>query len=202
MSIVMVVLLGFAAWSSYNILTLKPGEQAVTTAGITVSKPTNAVIDARIDGSGYLRISYQDGSTREVGYIQGYDGSQGSQGFPGADGEDGKDGKTPIKGVDYSDGEDGYTPIKGIDYFDGTDGKTPIKGIDYFDGLNGAVGSQGISGANGDPTDISCVTRTTNSIDTEYTAWKYVKEPITAYRDIFKHPTWLKGSDCVDLRAT
>lgn len=216
----------FSGFSVYRMLTLQPGEKTVTTAGITVEKPVNSVVDAKIDDKGILRISYQDGSTREVGYVLGFNGEQGEQGPPPTQAQialavanycgDGRcDAKNPTAEQvatavsNYCSINNGCRGANGNDGSNGQNGQnaTPeqiMTAVTNYcsDGrCKGETGATGATGANGRTTVMSCVIRTTNSLPTQYVAWKYTDENDSAYRDLYKLPTWSEGSSCVDLRG-
>lgn len=65
---------------AFRTFTLEPGQEVVAPGGITVAKPTNNIIDATLNANGYLIVKYEDGSTREVGYIVGQKGEKGDSG--------------------------------------------------------------------------------------------------------------------------
>ena len=66
LAIVVGMLLIFSIYSGYRMLTLQPGDKTVTTAGITVEKPQNNVVDVKVDDEGFLKITYTDGTVRDV----------------------------------------------------------------------------------------------------------------------------------------
>ncbi|MDI9934676.1 hypothetical protein QM806_04305 [Rhodococcus sp. IEGM 1351] len=66
--------------------------------------------------------------------------------------------------------------------------------------IKGDTGEAGPQGPAGETTVLSCVTRTSNGVATNYIAWKYVKESVSLYRDLYKLPVWAEASNCIDLR--
>lgn len=67
-------------------------------------------------------------------------------------------------------------------------------------GATGATGVAGSNGTNGLTPEIACVIRTTNSLATRYVAWKYTTEANTAWRDLYKLPTWAECTNPIDPR--
>lgn len=59
---------------------LKPGQQVVVPGGATIAKPSNNIVDANLNSDGFLIIKYEDGSTRQIGYIVGKNGENGKDG--------------------------------------------------------------------------------------------------------------------------
>ena len=56
----------FSAFTAYRTFNLSPGEEVVTSGGITVAKPTNNIKDARLNDRGFLVVEYEDGTIHEV----------------------------------------------------------------------------------------------------------------------------------------
>lgn len=192
-------------------------ETPVTTS-IAVSKPDapREVSTIITDASGYLIITYSDGSTQNAGRVKG---------------DKGVDGQVPTSAqmaaaiLDYClNGTcDAKAPTQGdilsaigvycqTNTCRGKDAKpvTPeqiaVAVTNYCAdgrcvGATGATGLNGTNGKNADPTMISCVIRKTNNVDTRYVAWKYTLEPVTAYRDIYKLPSWSECNQPIDLRS-
>ena len=73
------ILLGFifSTITAVRTFTLKPGEETVISGGTTVKKPTNNIVDASLTDDGYLLVKYEDGTTKQVGYILGEKGDKG-----------------------------------------------------------------------------------------------------------------------------
>lgn len=73
------ILLGFifSTITAVRTFTLKPGEETVISGGTTVKKPTNNIVDASLSDDGYLIVKYEDGTTKQVGYILGEKGDKG-----------------------------------------------------------------------------------------------------------------------------
>lgn len=69
------------------------------------------------------------------------------------------------------------------------------------DGPQGApgVGEVGPTGPQGRAPVLSCVTRTLNNTPVNYIAWRYEDEADTAYRNLYRVPTWAQAEGCVDL---
>lgn len=215
----MLLALIFVGYTSYRVVTLQPGEQQITSAG-TVAKPSNNVKDASVTDDGYLLLTYEDGTQRKVGNVVGVQGASGSAGSSPTQAEialailnycgDGRcDAKSPST-EQVANAVLNYCTVRGSCVgANGADGAsvTTAQVMDAvaqycIDGrCNGPQGVQGVAGVNGRATVMSCVVRTTNTLDTQYVAWKYNDEAYTAYRDLYKLPTWAQGSDCVDLRS-
>lgn len=227
LAILLVLSLAFVAWTGWRIFTQEAGQETVTSGGLTVAKPTNNVKDATIDKDGNLTFVYEDGSSRVVGNIVGVQGPQGNTGNRGpaptqaeialaivnycADGR--CDAKKPsadqvataVYNYCSTGACKGATGDTGSAGANATAEQVMAAVTQYCaDGrCRGPQGAQGVSGQNGingRTTVMSCVIRTTNSLATQYVAWKYEDEANTAYRDLYKLPTWAQGSDCVDLR--
>lgn len=80
MFVLVTVALLLSSIIAFKTFTLEPGQEVVAPGGITVAKPTNNIIDATLNSNGYLIVKYEDGSTREVGYIVGQKGEKGDSG--------------------------------------------------------------------------------------------------------------------------
>lgn len=219
-SVLVILSLFFSGFSVYRMLTLQPGEKTITTAGITVEKPINSVVDAKIDDKGILRITYQDGTSREVGYVLGFNGEQGEQGPPPTQAQislavanycsDGRcDAKNP-SAEQVATAVSNYCSInngcRGSNGSDGSSGQnaTPeqiMTAVTNYCSDGRCKGDTGATGATGRTTVMSCVIRTTTGVNTQYVAWKYTDEEDVAYRDLYKLPVWSEGSSCVDLRG-
>ncbi len=69
-------------------------------------------------------------------------------------------------------------------------------------GVQGLTGASGTNGANGENPVLACVIRSNPApltTTTKYLDWKYPTEPDTAYRDLYKLPTWAECTTPVDL---
>lgn len=218
------LLLGFifVGYTSWRILTQKPGESTVTSGGITVAKPSNNVKDATIGDDGYLTLIYEDGTERRVGAVVGLQGQPGNQGEPGRSPtqaeialavinycSDGKcDAKSPTADQvatavfnycttrNSCKGDTGATGAAGASV---TTDQVMAAVTQYCsDGrCVGPTGSAGTPGADGKSAVMACVTRD----DGSYVAWKYETEANAAYRNLYKIPPFGNGSDCIDLRS-
>ena len=219
----------FSAGTAYRTFNLSPGEEVVTSGGITVAKPTNNIKDARLNDRGFLVVEYEDGTTREVGYIVGPRGESGSSIAPTeaqvaaavvsycttngrCDPRSPSAEQVAIAVSDYCStrnnctGPTGATGSNGANGQDGQSATTEqiMLAVQNYcaDGrCTGPTGSQGLPGANGQDPVMSCVIREANGIDRQYVAWRYAVEPDTAYKDLYLLPVWAQGSNCVDLTA-
>lgn len=225
LSVLMLLALIFVGYTSYRVITLQPGEQQVTPAG-TIAKPSNNVKDAIITDDGKLLLTYEDGTQRTVGDVSGVQGLQGEAG-PGPSqaeiaiavanycGGGRCDAKAPtadqVATAVYNycssrndcKGATGDAGATGADGANATNEQIMAAVQQYCSSgrCTGPQGAQGVAGADGKSTVMSCVIRETNSLPTQYVAWKYETEPNSAYRDLYKLPAWAQGSDCVDLRG-
>lgn len=214
LAILLLLSLLFVGYTSWRIVTQKPGESTVTSGGITVAKPSNNVKDATIDTNGDLVLKYEDGTERRVGNILGATGSTGpaptqpeiALAVVNYCAEGRCDAKNPsteqVAAAVYSYCSAGA--CKGERGADGSSATTEqvMAAVSQYclDGrCTGPQGVQGVSGSNGLNPVMSCVSRTTNRQPTQYVAWKYQTEENTAYRDLYKLPTWVQGTDCVAL---
>lgn len=218
------LLLGFifVGYTSWRILTQKPGESTVTSGGLTVSKPSNNVKDASISDDGYLVLVYEDGTERRVGNILGLPGSQGA---PGENGRSPSQAEIALAVVNYcADGRcDAKQPTADqvatavysyCSIRNSCKGETGATGASVTTdqimaavtqycndgrciGPTGAQGVAGAPGADGKSAVMACVTRDNGS----YVAWKYETEPNSAYRDLYEIPKLSTGSNCIDLRV-
>lgn len=219
----------FSAFTAYRSLNLSPGEEVVTSGGITVAKPTNNIKDARLNDKGFLVVEYEDGTTREVGYIIGPRGESGSSVAP-------TEAQIAAAVLDYCTTNGRCNPrspsaeqvaIAVSDYCStrnacagptGATGNTGSQGQNATSeqvmlavqnycadgrctGPSGPAGIAGTNGTNGQDPVLSCVIREVNGIDRQYVAWRYSSEPNSAYKDLYILPVWAQGSDCVDLTA-
>lgn len=218
------LLLGFifVGYTSWRILTQKPGESTITSGGIEVVKPSNNVKDATISSDGYLVLVYEDGTERRVGNIIGSPGAQGEQ---GATGRSPSQTEIALAVVNYcADGRcDAKAPTAdqvATAVFSYCNSRNTCKGETGAAGASvttdqvmaavtqycndgrcvGPQGTQGIAGAagaDGRSSVMACVTRD----DGDYVAWKYDTEANNAYRNLYKIPPFAGGSECIDLRS-
>lgn len=68
-------------------------------------------------------------------------------------------------------------------------------------GDTGAVGPAGAIGPRGEGTDLGCVIRQVNGSQVKYISWKYISEPTSAYRDLYKLPTWAECTNPIMIGA-
>lgn len=134
-------------------------------------------------------------SAYEIAQDNGFKGSQldwlaSLIGAIGATGATGANGTNGAKGDTGDAGASAYT-LAVMNGFDGT----------QQEWLASLKGADGAPGANGRTPFMSCVIRTTNSLPTQYIAWKYTDEEDSAYRDLYQLPAWAQGQNCVDLRS-
>lgn len=113
------------------------------------------IAEALINDKGELVLTYTDGTTANLGTVQGAQGPKGDKGDTGAQGPAGKDGQDGVNGTDGTDGKDGAQGPKG-DKGDtgaqgpaGKDGQDGTNGTDGVDGNDGVDGETGAAGANG-----------------------------------------------------
>jgi len=204
--ILMLVIVGFLGWLTYaNNTTIDQlqSEGKDYNVGLTTVSPSNGK-----DGD----------SAYDIAVKNGFKGNQtdwlislvvapikGDQGDPGltayqvaqASGYQGSviDWLISLQGAPGANGADAIVTADQLNLaianycFDGR-----CKGVD---GLNGTNGTNGL---NGDNAVMACVTRSTNSIDTHYIAWKLSAEPDTSYRDLYKLPVWAECSNPINLK--
>ena len=89
------------------------------------------IISSAIDEQGHLIVTYEDGTTADLGLVVGANGK---------DGVDGKDGKDGVNGKDGVDGKDGK---------DGANGQDGAQGPQGPAGEQGPAGPQGPQGPQG-----------------------------------------------------
>ena len=111
-----------------------------TSSNITITTSHGGIAKSEINENGELVVTYDDGTSENLGVVKGQDGKDGKDGANGQDGKDGVDGKDGKDGVDGKDGKDGV---------DGKDGKDGVNGKDGADGQDGAPGAQGEKGETG-----------------------------------------------------
>lgn len=206
--------LAFSIITAVRTFNLEPGQEITTSGGIVVAKPSNNIVDATLREDGYLVVQFEDGTTKEVGYIVGRNGSDGQTISPTqaqialavADycTSTGKcDAKNPtpeqvaVAVADYCTTHNQCVGSNGTNGQDATTEQVMAAVTDYcFDGrCKGPQGDQGITGANGQDPVISCVIRE----DAQYVAWKYIAEEDSLYRNLYKLPVGTDGSSCINL---
>ncbi len=113
---------------------------------------------------------------------QGEAGVAGKDGTSGAAGRDGRDA-APVTDAQIQQQVTAYCAEFGCT------------------GPAGADGEDGLPGESGRTPVIACVLRSGGLVDTQYVAWRYEDEPVTAFRDIYQVPTLAPCSEPVDLRG-
>lgn len=121
---------------------------------------------------------------------------------PGADGRDGLPGPKGDKGDQGERGSSGHKGVKGEPGINGIDGgigeRGPI-GPAGPAGQPGIAGPAGANGTNGRTPFLGCVKRTVNNVTVIVIAWKYTDEADSAYRDLYRVPTWAQAEGCVHV---
>ena len=144
-------------------------------------KDGRSVTGFEINDDNELIVSYSDGTSQNLGSIQGPKGDKGDKGDTGAAGKDGADGQDGVDGKNgrgianlevngdgeliatYTDGEtqnlgrvvgaDGQDGTNGVDGKDGQDGKDGRDGEKGDKGDTGSTGKDGVQGPKGDKGD-------------------------------------------------
>ena len=225
--IMIVLAFAFSTYTAYRTFTLKPGQQVVTSGGITVAKPTNGIVDATLRDDGYLVVKFEDGTTKTIGYVVGKQGEKGDSVSQSqaqiavavtqyCSDNNRCDAKSPSPEqvaaavTSYCSARNDCTGQTGAAGTNGTNGQNAtaeqvMAAVQTYcsDGrCTGPKGDQGVSGTNGidgkDPV-ISCVVRPINNTTRQYVAWKYSTDPDSSYKNLYLLPTWAQGQDCIDL---
>ena len=108
------------------------------------------IAEALINDEGELVLTYTDGTTANLGTVQGPKGDKGDTGAQGPAGKDGQDGVNGTDGVDGKDGAQGPKGDKGDTGAQGPAGKDGQDGVNGTDGVDGKDGAQGPKGDKGD----------------------------------------------------
>ncbi|MGV0379583.1 Rib/alpha-like domain-containing protein [Corynebacterium lehmanniae] len=108
------------------------------------------IAEALINDKGELVLTYTDGTTANLGTVQGAQGPKGDKGDTGVQGPAGKDGTNGTDGVDGQDGAQGPKGDKGDTGAQGAAGKDGQDGANGTDGVDGKNGAQGPKGDKGD----------------------------------------------------
>lgn len=230
LGILIILAFGFSLFTAIRSFTLSPGEQVVTSGGITVTKPTNNITDAKLRDDGILIVQYEDGTTREVGYIVGPRGESGQSIAPSeaqiaaavvayCTTNNRCDAKAPsaeqvatavsnyCSGRNNCVGATGSTGATGATGADGQNATTEqvMAAVQQYCAngrCTGPQGVQGVAGTNGQDPVMSCVIRqASGGINRQYVAWKYSTEADSLYRNLYLLPTWAQGENCIDLTA-
>lgn len=69
------------------------------------------------------------------------------------------------------------------------------------DGRCKGADGQSVKGDSGESPVMNCVVRKANAGTVRYVAWKYATDADSAYRDLYKLPTWAECTNPVDLTA-
>lgn len=219
------VMLGFifTTLTAIRAFTLEPGQEVTTSGGITIAKPSNNITDATLRPDGVLVVKYEDGTTKEVGYILGQNGKDGESISPTqaqiavavADyctTNSRCDAKSPtvdqvaLAVATYCStrngcvGETGTTGAPGLNGSSATPEQIFAAVTEYCSdgrckGPQGEQGIQGLTGANGQDPVLSCVVRNNQ----RYVAWKYAIEENSVYRDLYQLPPLAEGQNCIEL---
>lgn len=199
-------------------------KKITTSIAVPPVKQPREVTAVNTNTSGELVITYSDGSSQNAGRVVGRDGSgqlptqsqvsaalieycssgqcDAKQPTPqqilnaievycmggicrGANGKD----ATPVSTEQIMNAINNYC----------ADGK--CRGADgkSITGPMGETGATGATGAKGEATIISCVVRTVTGTTARFVAWKYPSEPDTAYRDIYKLPSWAECNNPITV---
>jgi len=212
----------FRSFTLFKSLNLQPGEEVIAPGGITVIKPSNNIVDATLDNSGILTVKYEDGTTKQVGYVTGPRGDRGEAG----------EGLPPTQAQIAAAVLDYCTTNNRCDAKEPTPSQVATavsnycaannqcKGDKGDTGTAGANGSNGTNGADGQsPTTEQIMAAVADYCSTnnnckgeqgvqgvpgnngQFVAWKYATEALSAYRDLYEIPVLAQGQNCVDLRG-
>lgn len=194
---------------TYAIIAGTITHQKPITTSIAVEKPTltREVKEITTDNYGFLLITYSDGTVQNAGRVKGNDGEgqyPTSAQLSAALLEYCRNGKCDAKQPTQAMIISALEAYCAGGMCKGADGKNAVPIT--ADQISTAVanycsdgrckGAVGASGLNGDTTVLSCVTRTTNTVKSNYIAWKYTLEPDTSYRDLYKLPVWAEAQNC------
>lgn len=183
------------------------------TTSIAVPQPSapREVKDITTNKDGNLIITYTDGSTQNAGRVVGSNGQDGVGQVPSqaqlsvalieycANGR--CDAKSPTQEQIFS-AITAYClggVCKGAD-------ATPVTTEQILSAVNsycsdgrckGSTGDTGPTGAQGESTVMACVARN----DANYVSWKYVSEPNTSYRNLYKLPLTAECSEPTNLKG-
>lgn len=157
---------------------------------ITVATPGVDGEDGRSAYQVWLDNGYKGSELEFLTWLRGERGAVGAPGnsIRGERGEKGEKGDTGAQGVAGPAGADGVS-IKGD------------KGETGAVGAKGEQGIQGVPGASGRTPVIGCVIRTVNNVPVNYIAWKYSDEADSAYRNLYRVPSWAQAEGCVEVAA-
>lgn len=217
LSVMMIFSLSFSAYTLYRSLTLQPGQSVTISGGTKIEKPITQIVDARLNGSGNLVVTYSTGESREVGSVSGKDGVDGR---PPTTQEIALAVKAYCLTNKCSESPTSAQVLQAVSAFcengqcsgkSGKDGKSAtdeqvaeaVAKYCASGKCQGAVGEAGANGVDGkDGKDgvspqLSCVNIKDNSGNqTSWVAWKYDGEANTAYRRLYK----IDGdSNCINI---
>lgn len=220
LSVMMIFSLSFSAYTLYRSLTLQPGQSVTISGGTKIERPITQIIDARLNSSGNLVVTYSTGESKEVGTISGKDGVDGR---PPTAQEIALAVKAYCLTNKCSESPTSAQVLQAVSAFcengqctgkTGKDGKSATdeqvaeavakycasgkcQGATGVAGSNGTNGVDGKDGKDGASPRLACVNTKDNSGNqTSWVAWKYEGEANTAYRRLYK----IDGdSNCINI---
>lgn len=220
LSVAVIFSLSFSVYTLYKSLTLQPGQSVTISGGTKIERPITQIVDARLNGSGNLVVTYSTGESREVGSVSGKDGVDGR---PPTTQEIALAVKAYCLTNKCSESPTSAQVLQAVSAFcengqctgkNGKDGKSATdeqvaeavakycasgkcQGVSGVAGANGTNGVDGKDGKDGASPQLSCVNIKDNSGNqTSWVAWKYDGEANTAYRRLYK----IDGdSNCINI---
>lgn len=210
LSVAVIFSLSFSVYTLYKSLTLQPGQSVTISGGTKIERPITQIVDARLNGSGNLVVTYSTGESREVGSVSGKDGVDGR---PPTTQEIALAVKAYCLTNKCSESPTSAQVLQAVSAFcengqctgkNGKDGKSATdeqvaeavakycasgkcQGATGVAGSNGANGVDGKDGKDGSSPQLACVNVKDNSGNqTSWVAWKYDGEANTAYRRLYK----------------
>ena len=220
LSVMMIFSLSFSAYTLYRSLTLQPGQSVTISGGTKIERPITQIVDARLNGSGNLVVTYSTGESREVGSVSGKDGADGR---PPTTQEIALAVKAYCLTNKCSESPTSAQVLQAVSAFcenghctgkTGKDGKSATdeqvaeavakycasgkcQGATGVAGVNGTNGVDGKDGKDGSSPQLACVNVKDNSGNqTSWVAWKYDGEANAAYRRLYK----IDGdSNCINI---
>lgn len=220
LTVMMLFSLSFSIYTLYKSLTLQPGQSVTISGGTKIERPITQIVDARLNGSGNLVVTYSTGESREVGTVTGKDGADGR---PPTTQEIALAVKAYCLTNKCSESPTSAQVLQAVSAFcengqctgkTGKDGKSATdeqvaeavakycasgkcQGAAGVAGSNGTNGVDGKDGKDGASPQLSCVNVKDNSGNqTSWVAWKYDGEANTAYRRLYK----IDGdSNCINI---
>jgi hypothetical protein len=221
LGILIILAFAFSVITAVRTFNLEPGQEIRTSGGIVVAKPSNNIVDATLRDDGYLVVQFEDGTSKEVGYILGKDGSDGQAISPTqaqialavteyctstgkCDAREPSPEQVAIAISNYCVAHSQCLGAAGVNGQNATTEQIMAAVTEYCsDGrCQGPQGAQGITGISGKDPVINCVVREEDGLDVEYIAWKYSSDDNTTYQNLYKLPTGTTGNNCIDLTPT